>query len=85
MSAPDNPQALPVSTIDGYTVHGMTLRDYFAGQALAGLCANPVVISELPEPKKAAQSYAAMAIAIADAAIKARSIITKALTEGDKS
>jgi hypothetical protein len=24
---------------------GMTLRDWFAGQALAGLCANPAVIS----------------------------------------
>jgi hypothetical protein len=40
-----NPPAFPFNEtfIDGsaYATHpGMTLRDYFAGQALAGLCAN---------------------------------------------
>jgi len=43
---PENPQAFPSNEtfIDGssYTTHlGMTLRDYFAGQALAGMFANP--------------------------------------------
>lgn len=28
-------------------VPGMTLRDYFAGQALAGLCANPALIDSV--------------------------------------
>jgi hypothetical protein len=32
----DGGLAFPLQTIS----HGMTLRDYFAGQALAGLCAN---------------------------------------------
>jgi hypothetical protein len=34
--------AFPVSSIDGFTQHGMDLRDWFAGQALAGLLANAV-------------------------------------------
>lgn len=37
MSEPENPSAFPISTIDGFTQHGMTLRDWFAGQALAGI------------------------------------------------
>lgn len=35
MSAPENPRAFPRANEYQY---GMTLRDYFAGQALAGLC-----------------------------------------------
>ena len=31
------PLAFPVSTIDGFTNEGMTLRDYFAGQALPAI------------------------------------------------
>lgn len=48
----DNPNAFPVSTIDGFTDHGMSLRDHFAGQALAGLLsphgcnASPVEFAE---------------------------------------
>ncbi len=30
----DDGYAFPVSTIDGFTQHGMSLRDYYAGQAL---------------------------------------------------
>ena len=37
MDKSENPYAFPVSTIDGFTQHGATLRDYFAGQALAGI------------------------------------------------
>jgi hypothetical protein len=42
---PENPPAFPSTEtfLDGthYTNHpGMTLRDYFAGQALAGICAD---------------------------------------------
>ena len=36
----DNPLAFPVSTIDGFTQHGMTLRDWLVGQALVGLLAS---------------------------------------------
>lgn len=36
---PENPPAFPVSSIDGFTQHGMTLRDWFAGQAIMGICA----------------------------------------------
>lgn len=32
--------AFPVSTIDGYTQYGMTLRDYFAAKAMQGICVN---------------------------------------------
>lgn len=31
----ENPPAFPVSTIDGATNYGMTLRDWFAGNALS--------------------------------------------------
>lgn len=34
MSEVQNPPAFPVSSIDGFTQHGMDLRDWFAGQAL---------------------------------------------------
>ena len=33
--------AFPCSETDGYHNPGMMLRDWFAGQALAGYCANP--------------------------------------------
>ena len=33
--------AFPVSTIDGLTVYGTTLRQWYAGMALQGLCAHP--------------------------------------------
>ena len=39
MSAPENPAAFP-RTSDLYAYSGMTLRDWFAGQALAGMMAN---------------------------------------------
>lgn len=32
--------AFPMATVDGWVQPGMTLRDWFAGHALAGLCAN---------------------------------------------
>lgn len=31
--------AFPAFGVDGPVEYGMTLRDYFAGQALAGICA----------------------------------------------
>ena len=39
MSQPENPSAFPQNDFSAYTVDrcGMTLRDWFAGQALVGL------------------------------------------------
>ena len=31
---PENPQAFPLSTIDGFSHDGMDLRDYFASKAI---------------------------------------------------
>jgi hypothetical protein len=52
MSAPKNPPAFPVkvkrntstdplATPREFQMEGMTLRDWFAGQVLAGICADP--------------------------------------------
>lgn len=35
----DGGPAFPMSSVDSQT--GMSLREWFAGQALAGICANP--------------------------------------------
>jgi len=40
MSKSTGGPAFPVSTIDGFTEDGMTLRDWFAGQALNGMLAH---------------------------------------------
>lgn len=61
---PENPNAFPVSSIDGFTDHGMTLRDWFAGQALIGLglSLNPAHVDQ----------YAKSAYAYADALLTER-------------
>jgi hypothetical protein len=59
---------IPVHTEDGhylYTEDGMTLRDYFAGQALAGILSNNSAYSD-PE------THARLAYSHADAMLKAR-------------
>ena len=58
---------------DTYAHGGMSLRDYFAGQALAGLCANPdlgssVIFSE----DRPDETIAEMAYTVADALIAQR-------------
>jgi hypothetical protein len=60
VSAPDNPAAFPC-TGEGfqnprYTQKGMTLLQYYAGQALAGICANPQFFGSImqQEPEAAA-------------------------------
>jgi hypothetical protein len=55
----------PMNGPDGRTQHGMTLRDYFAGQALAGFCAVPDRYNWLCDD-------AAFAYKIADAMLAAR-------------
>lgn len=42
MSEPKNPHAFPQSASVVGPAGGMTLRDWFAGQALAGLLASPM-------------------------------------------
>lgn len=70
MSAPENPPAFPNTGAYGHTGDylpegGMTLRDYFAGQALAGWCANSSV--SLLEEEMATSAYV-----FADAMLAAR-------------
>lgn len=44
---PENPSAFPVSTIDGFTAHGMDLRDYFAALSLGALISkHPLITSD---------------------------------------
>ena len=73
---PDNPPAFPMSaafspecgTLPGQV--GMTLRDWFAGQALAGLCAahaNPAAIGFPDNVETATKAYD-----LADAMLRAR-------------
>lgn len=62
---PENPLAFP--SHPPYEASGMTLRDYFAGQALAGLC------SITWKEGTTAEDIARMAYADADAMLKERS------------
>lgn len=68
-----------VEELDRYInrpVSGMSLRDYFAGQALAGMCANSRLVPRQPDgPERAtgaADIIANTAYIIADALLKAR-------------
>ena len=56
--------AFPVSTIDGHTQYGMTLRDYFAAKALLGLLADNKYTNH--------ENIAVYAYGIADYMIEAR-------------
>lgn len=65
----DNPAAFPITPEVWAThpdFHGMTLRDWFAGQALAGFT---VATNSTIEPEK----YAAACYSLADAMLAARS------------
>jgi hypothetical protein len=55
-----------------YGFNGMSLRDYFAGQALAGILACPVPIRLSDGPIAANNSYSKTAFVLADAMIAAR-------------
>lgn len=41
MTAPENPPAFPVQDYGAFQYPGMSQRDWFAGMALAGMCAAP--------------------------------------------
>lgn len=45
----DGGPAFPVADQGVYGTYGMSLRDYFAGQALIGVLANPGTRGTLPE------------------------------------
>lgn len=72
MSGPENPFAFPAPDddrpSDGY---GMTLRDYFAGQALAGYFANPHT------PHMNATDAGAYCYAVADDLLRARALASE--------
>ena len=56
MSKIDDVAAFPMATVDGLVQTGMTLRDWFAGQALAGLCASASGIG-IPSDEMAGIAY----------------------------
>lgn len=73
MSAADNPQAFPNTGNNTWGLSpepGMTLRDWFAGQALSGLCSNPNNTSFARKDGDA--EMAAVAFMAADAMLAAR-------------
>ena len=62
-----NPRAFPLAmTAESTDNKGMTLRDYFAGQALAGIFAHPTT------PHQNATDVGAYCYAMADAMLAAR-------------
>lgn len=79
---PDGGPAFPLSDIGMYGHHGMSLRDWFAGQALAGSLANSEGIHAETEPTMAilsgerrasfARFLAVQAYALADAMLEVR-------------
>ena len=64
MSEPKNPPAFPMGDPTNGGYDGMTLRDWFAGQALAGLLAHASGEDPFKSP--------AMAFTLADAMLAAR-------------
>ena len=67
-----NPPAFPTQNDFAY-FYGMTLRDWFAGQALAGLCANAEYLDLLPKASPASEkALAEVVTSIADAMLRAR-------------
>ena len=64
----NNGQAFPIFNERGISYFGMTMRDYFAGQALAGLLANTNLLEKLNTVKIPAMN----AYALADAMLAER-------------
>ena len=81
MAKNDGGPAFPCEVQDGETAHGtpkwepcagMTLRDYFAGQALAGMLANTHYKLDLSLESGVDDSFSARAYRVADAMLAAR-------------
>jgi len=64
MNKDEQESAFPCTDTNGFIETGMTLRDWFAGQALAGIC---VGVDDPNEPWIAQKAYQ-----IADAMMEAR-------------
>lgn len=74
---PTGGSAFPVTSIDGFADYGMTLRDWFAGQALAAIIAVTSAGQHQPEKKHGkgvVDSMALEAYAMADAMLAAREV-----------
>jgi hypothetical protein len=71
---PENPPAFPRGRFTSFEHEqpGMTLRDWYAGQALCGLCGNRDVTSELSWTIEAKAGAATLAYQYADAMLSAR-------------
>lgn len=65
----DGGPAFPMATVDGWVQTGMTLRDWFAGQALAGLCASASGIG-IPSDEMAGIAYSRADAMIAEGSNK---------------
>ena len=75
MTSREGGAAFPIATIDGFSHDGMSLRDWFAGQALAGMLTNGFMpyIGQSTEPTHwDERDYIGAAYRIADAMIAAR-------------
>jgi hypothetical protein len=68
----DGGPAFPLVTPNDWSerAHGMTLHQYYAGQALAGICANPAFFGSWLQQD--AHLAAGMAHGLADAMLAAR-------------
>ena len=64
--------AFPVTDEHQMNKRGMTLRDYFAAQALAGICASPINPWTSLQPQESGAKMACSAYAIADAMLAER-------------
>ena len=58
MTDDNNPPAFPVVTPDGVPNSGMSLRDWFAGQALAGIMSQAGASGDWTPAEVAADAYA---------------------------
>lgn len=73
MNAPDNPQAFPTGNPEQGGHDGMTLRDYFAGQAMNGIAGNQAFLRTASARTGSTESQlATAAYLVADAMLSAR-------------
>lgn len=70
----NSPPAFPLSTIDGFSCDGMSLRDYFAAKALQGMLSNghSLTARESEEGQTVGEVMAKRVYAFADAMLKER-------------